>query len=107
VIFGFNALLAFTSANRRNQVANAMDGSRAGKQMWGVEELVSNPNRVGPFGLFADLRFVTAADRDSFVSTMVGFAVGQFAPVAGSWYRTHDCVHDTVGLCPEGTLVVL
>ena len=103
--FCFNAAVAFTSANRRNQVLNVLDANRQTKVRFGVDQLEGRANKVGEFGIYVILRFVALADRDEFVQTMLAFAVGQFAPVAGSWYRLHDCLHDEAGDCPAGTLV--
>lgn len=107
MVFCFNAEVAFTSANRRNQVLNAMSANRQTKLRYGIDQMEATAsNKVGPFGVYAIVRFLTVADRDEFVATMLAFAVGQFAPVAGSWYRLHDCLHDTAGNCTAGTRVV-
>ena len=98
-----NASVAFTSANRRNQVLAALEQDKNSKLRFGVDQLDPAATKVGPFGLLVILRFMTMADRDSFVATMLGFATGQFTPVTGSWYRLHDCLHDEGGSCPEGT----
>lgn len=106
MVFCFQAQVSFTSANRRDQVLNAMDAKRQTKLRFGIESLrATETGKTGPFGIHAELRFMNQVDLDDFVNTMLAFAVGQFAPVAGSWYRVHDCPHDGVGVCSSGTLV--
>lgn len=106
MIYCFNAEVAFTSANRRNQVMNAMDANRQTKLVFGISQLDATLNKIGSFGIYAILRFPSLADRDDFVTQMLAFAVGQFAPIAGSWYRLHNCLHDENGACDAGTITV-
>ena len=104
MIFCFNAEVAFTTAARRNQVLNAMDSNRQQKVQYGITQLEGRANKIGPNGIYAILRFPSLADRDDFIAQMLAFAVGQFLPIAGSWYRVHDCVHDQGTSCPPGTV---
>jgi hypothetical protein len=74
--------------------------------MYGVDQLEGRANKIGPNGIYVILRFVSQADRDAFVAQLLSIAVGQLAPVAGSWYRLHDCLHDEAGNCGPGVRTV-
>ena len=110
MVFCINSATAFTSANRRNQVIAQLEPDKNSKVRYGADQLeardLSGKITGGQFGMLMILRFVNQADRDSFLAGLLAFAVGQFAPVAGSWYRLHDCLHDQGGSCPPGTVTV-
>lgn len=97
MVYAIKFDVAFTTANRRNQVFNVLDSERQSKLRYGVDVMRSQVTKIGEFGILGLLRFINEADRDAFVAAMLQAAVGQFAPVAGSWYAPHACPDDSVG----------
>ena len=94
MVYGVTALLAFSSATRRDSVRDAITTRIVGRPRWSVDEIEAAANRIGPNGLRVCLRFVSRADADDLKARVESFSTGQRTPLAGSWLLVHDCTHD-------------
>jgi len=100
MVYCVQAQLAFTSATRRNTVQTAIANRIGGKQMWDVTRNEAVPSRLGPNSLMVDMRFASKLDQTDLEGFIEAQATGQFAPLAGSWIKLHNCRHDeSIGFC--------
>lgn len=93
MVYCLQANLAFSTATRRNNVANAITTRINGKPRWSVDQVLSVPTRAGTNGLMIELRFVSKADQADLESRMASLFPAN-PPLAGSWMTIHDCTHD-------------
>lgn len=106
MIFALIGSVAFSTAQRRNTVANAITSALTGKQRWnGAVEVNENYNpgiRIAATnGRRFEFRFLTEADADTVWTAAIN-AMTTTPPAPGSWIAQHSCNHDTVGVpCVE------
>lgn len=102
MVFAIIGRVAFSTAQRRNTVANAIGSALTGKTRWNGEVEV-NENYTPGFRIPAsngrrfELRFLTEADADA-VWTAATNAMTTTAPASGSWIEQHSCNHDAAGI---------
>lgn len=94
MVYGVTALLAFSTAARRDTVMDGILGRLPGRTRWGVDEVVAVDCRLGANALRVTLRYTSQADADDLKARVESLATGARAPLAGSWLVLHTCTHD-------------
>jgi len=92
--FCAQATLGFTNATRRNAVLADVESWIAGRPQWGDSTVESATTRAGAPAVLLTIRFTTRVDQEDLLARVQAFATGVRTPVAGSWFRLHDCPHD-------------
>lgn len=100
MVYGLNAVLAFSSSARRDAVQDAVVTRIDSRPRWSVDVIVADANRIGPNGLTVALRFVSRADADDLQARIESFAAGPRAPLPGSHLTVHTCTHDEEAPAP-------
>ncbi len=88
------AVLAFSTAARRDAVLADVQSRIANRPRWGTTTVVAMALEIGEHGLVIDTRFTSKADQSDLMSRVEAFATGARLPLAGSEVRLHDCTHD-------------
>lgn len=97
--FAVQAAVAFQNAARRDGVLGNLNTRLAPQIAAGTATVTADTFQNGQPGLYAEVRFATAAERDQFWTDLVAtLGSGPQGPSSGRWWK-HDCGHDTGGPC--------
>lgn len=96
MIYALQAVLSFTTANRRNTVKSAIDTQIASKPRFGNATSLAGTD-AGRFTLTVEVRFTSEADRDAALAQLDSSARAQ---TATGRIQRHQCTHDTANPTP-------